>query len=369
MKIALTTAVALARQFIRWWLAELAGLVPKSLRRLRGGGDRLILSLEGRSASLCRESADGIATLTRIADTGDPAGRELIQSMLRQRGVARTLARRQGGIALRLPASRALRCAVDLPAAAEANLAEVIAFELDRHTPFRADQAYFAFRRVAQGDSAGQLRVEIAAVSRGAVEEALDVAAVLGLDANRVDVAGAQANAAPSDALLIGDRLPTPDRPSHRFTYGLAATAVVLAMLAAAIPIQNAQHRASQLASEFDAVKKTTVAAAGLRDEIDALRRDDSFLIERRRQSPTISRLLFEATHALPDDTWLNEFQIVGPEAQLVGFAASASALVGILERSRIFRDTSFRSPVTQDPQSGRERFSIAARILSEGQP
>src|SRR5437870_5666098 len=118
----LTTAVALARQFIRWWLAELAGLVPQSLRRLRGGAAR--------------------------------------------------------------------------------------------HTPFRADQAYFAYRRLAQGGSPGHLRVEIAAVSRAAVEEALEVAAALGLEANRIDLAGAQPNTAPSDALLIGDRLSIPDRPS-----------------------------------------------------------------------------------------------------------------------------------------------------------
>ena len=76
--------------------------------------------------------------------------------------------------------------------------------------------------------------------------------------------------------------------------------------------------------------------------------------------------MLLEATRILPDDTWLSEWQLAGSEMQLTGYAGSASALVNLLEQSKIFRNTTFQSPVVQDSKSGRERFHVATQVASE---
>jgi len=54
----------------------------------------------------------------------------------------------------------------------------------------------------------------------------------------------------------------------------------------------------------------------------------------------------------------------LGSELELTGITASSSDLVALLERSRRFRGTSFRSPVTPDKQTGRERFHIAVQVV-----
>jgi general secretion pathway protein L len=143
-------------------------------------------------------------------------------------------------------------------------------------------------------------------------------------------------------------------------------TAIILTVIAVMIPVHATQQRAEALAREFAATKKTVEAVASLQKEIDTLREEEAFLADRKRKMPTVSRLLFDATKVLPDDTWLTEFQLAGADMQFIGFTASASTLISLLEQSSAFRNTTFRSPVTRDPRADRERFHISARIVQE---
>jgi general secretion pathway protein L len=103
--------------------------------------------------------------------------------------------------------------------------------------------------------------------------------------------------------------------------------------------------------------------SAGIQKEIDRLLEDRSFLSDRKRRAPTVSKVLAEATHLIPDGDWLTELHISGDELQLTGFAVSSFALVDALERSPSFKSASFRSPVTRDAKTERERFSISTVV------
>jgi general secretion pathway protein L len=171
---------------------------------------------------------------------------------------------------------------------------------------------------------------------------------------------------APSEDLLACNGVQASRMASGKLTYGLAVTAAILAVIAVLIPIHAAQERAEALARELAGTKKAAEAVASLQKEIDTLREEEAFLVDRRRKVPTVSRLLFDATKVLPDSTWLNELQLSGADMQIIGFTASASALINLLEQSRTFRNTTFRSPVTRDLRADRERFHIAAQITQE---
>ena len=71
-------------------------------------------------------------------------------------------ARRARPAAARASASRtdeALVRRVTMPAATEENLRQVLGFEMDRLTPFRADDVYFDYRVVSRDAAAGQLAI------------------------------------------------------------------------------------------------------------------------------------------------------------------------------------------------------------------
>ena len=358
MAVIVARLLVLARAFWDWWWGELAGLVPERLRRrLAPARDMLVLRLGEGEAVLCRESAGTLQELGPIGlrEAADP--QRLLAEILRRRGLAHAVARGDFGICLRLPAERAVRSAIELPLAAEENLSEVVAFELDRHTPFSAEQAAFAFR-VRERDAAAQrLRLDLTVVPRAALDAAVALAARLRLAPDRVDVAepgGASGNLLPQGAALAGRR------GVGLLTWGLGGLVAVLAAVALWLPLHAEQQRAARLTEAFAAMTDAAKAAARLRGEIDGLRKDARFLVDRKQQAPNISRLLLQSTRLLPDDTWLSEWQLSGSELQLTGLTRSASSLVELLEQSHAFRNTSFRSPVIADAKSGRERFSIA---------
>lgn len=361
----LAELVLIFRRFYRWWLGELSGLAPRWLRhRFTAPKDRLVFLPGEGDVVVGLETGQELRILGRIDPRAAPEPRQALLTLLRRHGLADADGDGKFGTCVRLDAARALRTTIDLPLAAEANLREVVSFELDRHTPFKAEQALFAFRLLERDAAAQTLHIELILVPRAIVEEAVALAARFEREADRIDVAEDEGYRARSENLLP-TRMTLARQPmARRLLYGVAATAAVLAVIALYLPVLRAEHEADAMSEQFAVIKKSVASAASLRKELDELSKDERFVIDRKREAPSASRLLFETTHILPDDTWLSDWQLSGSEIQLQGFTRSASTVVGLLEQSRAFRGTTYRSPVTQDRVAGRERFHIAAQAV-----
>jgi general secretion pathway protein L len=375
-----------SRRFTEWWFGELAGLVPERFRSWFSPASEAVVVLlpadPGRTASakvLYEVGRRKPARLLGIVDLGEGAvsPHEAFRMLLRRSGVARAVTAGRLPLCVRLPATRALRTVATLPLAAESNLGEVVSYELERLTPFRAEQVYVAHRVIERNAAEKSLTVELTIVPRSFIED--DVATVcrrLGMTPNRIEAAGdgAGADAAPpppSGKLVPADGAGASAQRSSspRLTVLLAGAAAVLAAAAIYLPIATMQQEADELDGRLAAAKRSGTELAALQREIDAAREEESFLIDHKRQVPTVSEILREVTHLLPDDTWLSELQIANGEVQITGSAASASSLIARLEGSNLFRDSNFRSPVTQDVKSDRERFQIGARLIPPEAP
>jgi general secretion pathway protein L len=366
----LSELLLVLRRLAHWWLGELAGLAPAWLRRrFTAPKDRLVLLPGEADVMVALEAGDELRPLGRVDPRVTPDARQALLMLLRRHGLAEADGQGKFATCVRLGAVRALRTTIDLPLAAEANLREVVSFELDRHTPFRAEQALFAFRILERDAAAQRLHIELTVVPRAIAEEAGAIAARFGRTADRIDVAEEAGYRTISENLLPNNAMLSRQPASRRLIYGVGAVAVILAVIAVYLPIERAQHAAAALSAQFAAIKNSVASAAALRKEIDELDKDERFLIDRKRGTPSASRLLFETTHILPDDTWLSDWQFSGSEIQIQGFTRSASAVVGLLEDSRVFRGTTYRSPVTQDRLAGRERFHIAAQAVTGTAP
>ena len=358
-------------KFFDWWIGELAGFVPVQLRRRLtqlGQHGRLVLALSPSEVALMHEQGSRLRELGRIAHrSGDPVSddaRKELATALGRRG-ASILAWRQPSVCLRLPAGDALRNVISLPVAAEGNLREVVSFELDRHTPFKAQDVHFAQRIVSRIGVPPRLRVELTIMSRAAVNAALSAAQALGFKPDSVEIASNDPNIAPS-ILALQDEKPTTRSFGRRLNFALGVTVLILAGVAVYLPFQTAEQSAARLESQLAEVKKKAMEVSRARGEIAALGEDGMFLVNKKRRAPNVTEILSQITKVMPDETWLVEFQLSAAELQLAGFSASASDLIGFLEHTPLFRNTAFRSPVTQDPTSQRERFHIAARVVSE---
>src|SRR5690606_29385649 len=73
---------------------------------------------------------------------------------------------------LLLPAGVALRRRLVLPAAAAERLRDVVGFEIDRQTPFAADEVAFDARMLGRREGDAQIEAELVAAPRRALQSA-----------------------------------------------------------------------------------------------------------------------------------------------------------------------------------------------------
>ncbi|MCR4297876.1 MAG: PilN domain-containing protein [Gallionella sp.] len=276
------------------------------------------------------------------------------------------------GIALCLPEERVLCKKLSLPPAAEENLRQVIAFEMDRHTPFNAGQVYFDYR-LARRDK--QLEISLAVAPRDAVDEPLRQLAAWGAQASAVLVAGDATDDTQWNLLPDGLRQKRKDTRLPRLNAALASGVAVLLCIALALPIWQKRETVLALQPLLNNAHEQAEAAENLRRQLEAMMAEYDYLLDKKRESPPVVAVLEDVTRLLPDDTWVQQFNLNGKEMQIHGETASSSKLAGLFEQAKTLHDASFRAPLTKGQGANSERFQLAAetrplpRAETEHQP
>lgn len=334
------------QQALRWWLGELASFVPAGLRdRIAGLRSRYVIIADDSGLSLWRETGRERAAAGRVHQRARFGNQHPLDAVLRVRP------------------EKSLRIAAPLPLAAERNLTQVVGFEFERLLPFRRDEAYYAHRTLARDKANRTLQIELTALPRSEIDDAVQAAARAGLHVTAVEVPATAAGDVPLlIALEKGGEAGTASRGRLVLT-ALAAIVLILGAAAVALPFWHAENRRDQLTAEFATARREAELSAKLQTQIDARLRDQHFLIDRRSHTSTVTELLDALTRLTPDDTWLTELQVTGGDIRLTGASNSATALLGLIEQSASFRNAAFRSPVVQDQRLGRERFDLGAQI------
>jgi len=158
--------------FWQWWMRELDALMPAAPRTaLARRRMRPVLVFSGESATLWRPTtANGqpiMIVATTIPLTGDAAsivaaGRAALAPLLHARGGPAASLR----MVISLPARDMLRRNIVLPAAVEENFRQALAYDLDRHTPFKAEELYFDAAIVDRDAVRSTITIDLAAALR-----------------------------------------------------------------------------------------------------------------------------------------------------------------------------------------------------------
>jgi len=266
-------------------------------------------------------------------------------------------------VTLRFPAEIALRKTIRLPVAALENLREAVSFQLDHHTPFSSEEAYFDCKLLQRDDTAGQLVIEATVVARSVIDNARAAAEALGWHVGSVEVMAAAAASTNANTRLLVPNLRR--RPRGQMVLNGAAALLLIGLVGAAavFPLARAHTQENELAQQLDRVRHQAEAAAKLDKQNHELQREANFLATRAAAHPSALNVLLELTKLTPDDTWLDVAQYTGNDIEFSGTSSSASALIGRFAQSSLFKNMEFRSPVTSDPRTGRERFQISGQL------
>ncbi len=348
------------KKFFRWWLRELEFLVPEKISQwvfekqsfiiVRPEGNRLALTYvhegEREPLTILERNASGIAQYKTL--------------LAQDERLAKT------NLIVRLTGQEAIQKELALPAAAKENLSQVVAYELDRYTPFKAEQVYFAVKPLEGEHEPGQIRVMLVLTPRETLDALHEDLKAMGMSPLFVDY-----EATPNDIeqrydgynlLPEGMREKTATAPRLIYT-GLIAAVCLLLGAVLVLPVWFEYQTVNALQEKIDAIEKDAKGVKALQQEIDAMIDETKRLIAEKKEAPAIVDMLNTLSAIMKDDTWLGYLQYSDGHLQIQGESPAASALIGVLEDSEMFANARFVSPVTQDKASGQERFQIIVQV------
>lgn len=348
------------KKFFQWWGRELVFLVPKSLRhrlRERHGSVILLPVAQGFQVSLLDDA--GHTLIERHIDSNQP------DSFLQLKNQYQTIEKAE--IVLRLSADLALQKLIYLPAAAQENLYQVVSFELDRYTPFNAEQVYFTLLPLGQTEHQ-QIRALLIAVPKPQLDRQLTILEALGIQPHRVDYAPALSEFPQSQGAynLLPARFRQQTSKLSQSIQWLTGTLLLLLSCAVLVwPVLQEGQAVDSLKARIKQLEKQNRIVDEQQTEIDAIHAETQKLIDIKSSSPALLAVLNELSHLLNDETWLTHMHFADNQLQIQGQSPAASTLISTLEASDFFSSVSFVSPLTQDKTTGRERFQISMTVTA----
>ncbi|MFI3154681.1 MAG: PilN domain-containing protein [Methylococcaceae bacterium] len=365
------------KKFFRWWLRELDFLVPEKIRQLvnekqgfiivRPEGNRLVLTY-------MLNARDDMYDVNRT-EAGPADGQIEVLAILERNasGIAQYQALRakderlaKANLILRLTAQEAIQKELALPSAVKENLSQVVAYELDRYTPFKAEQVYFAVKPLAGENEPGQIKVMLVLTPRETLDALYEDIKAMGMSPLFVDY-----ESTPNDLEqrydgynLLPESLREKTANTPRLIYtALVAAAFLLLGTMLVLPVWFEYQTVNALQEKIDAIEKDAKGVNALQLQIDAMVNETQLLIAEKNAAPAAVDMLNALSALMKDDTWLSYAQYSDGHLQIQGESPAASALIGVLEDSELFANVRFVSPVTQDKITKQERFQITADV------
>jgi len=339
---------ALASAWLAWWRDVMLGwLPPQWLERSRLFTPRIWLIPDGDDLQVCRQPAPGAPCR---ALGGMPMGQHP-GSLLRRNE------RRATAWILAIPNSQAIVKDLTLPAAVRSRLHDVLRFELDRHTPFNADSAWFGFEE-RPADLPGSIRVRIAAVPKRLAQMWLDRLAQAGIVPRQIVV---MLDASTGHTLALQWHPPGASRTLSKPLLALGVAAL-LAITILLVPLLAKRGIVQDLHQRHAAIFPQAQAVADTDRDRERLLQTLNEPVEQRASRYRVVDILRDLTGTVPDDGYLYSLRLDDDELRIDGETPTATALIEPLEALPTLSEVRFLSP-TSRVQDNRERFQIGARV------
>ncbi len=343
-------------EFFVWWRQHLLELLPESLRR-GSGAEANALVVDATVPGLLKLTRRRRGVETRVTQARlDEPGLVSLRAALNDRPNGEA-------VLLRVPPATVLERPVTLPLAAERELERVLTYEMERLTPFAADEVFWA-HTVAQRDRArARLQLVLTLVPRATVQPLMDTLAAC---AGRPNLIEAETSTGPR---IIRLQHETAGGPIARLSPRTAAIALAgLAALAVISPFLRQSLEMAEAQSQLDTLAPRIALVDNLRNRITGAGAGGDAVASETRRLGDMLQALAAITEILPDDSYLTEFAMRERKITLSGLSTSAPRLIGALSADRRIRNPAFTAPVTKDTNQ-KDVFSIRADLAQSAAP
>src|SRR4051812_24379221 len=292
--------------FWRWWMGELSRAMPERIAGFRGASRLPVVALDGGDLVLVEpRAAAGPEARVALATLDASRRRSAVAAMLERAGEVRTRAQ------LSLAPQDALLRRVSFPAATEENLRQVIAFEMDRLTPFRVDDVYFDHRVLSRDATAGTVSVLLGGARRELVDARIGQLRGCGVSVQGVTLRDDLGAAAGSLDLMPTDQRGARETANERsLRYAMMAAVAVLFVAVLVLPIWRKREAAIALRPLQDRAEAEARATEAIAHDLDRQVNDYNFMVGRKYAIQPALAFIEDLSRLLPDNTWLQQMDL-----------------------------------------------------------
>jgi general secretion pathway protein L len=276
-------------------------------------------------------------------------------------------AARRSLVVLELQPDQVMARRISVPAKAREFLPGIIRNQIDRLSPWQADEAVYGFAAEASQEDAAALDVRVVITSRAIIEASRAEIAAIGLAADRIVVA--EGGGAPAAApVALWSRLadaPREGADRTRRLIGLTiagwvglGVALTLWALFSAASIRDASE---DVAARTKTLERQLHAARGVATTASLDPGESAWIA--KQTAPSAVVLLEALSRALPNAAYLTDLHFERATVRMMGLAVDAPSLIAPLERSGHFTGVHFFAPTTRGADATLYRFHIEAQV------
>ncbi len=343
-------------RFWHWWMQELRSMLPVSWRERLVAESRPLQILAAEDGFLLRTDADHSLALNASIDP------ELRQQQIQQLLTAAELENPEK--VLYLPAGEVLQTEVSLPLAAESRLRQALEFDLDRQTPFQAEDVYFDYRILSRDKTHNVIRLQLYLIPRVQVDQQILELHQLGVDLNRLTLVDDPHGKAEELNLLPPEKRVLRIDHKARFNRLLMLVVLVVLFMAMFQSIWVREQHIVELETAIDEVSVEARMVAAMRTQIEDAREGANFLAIKETEYPEDIQVIAELTQILDDDTWVQRLIIKDGEIRVQGLSQEAQRLIRDINASPLFSEAAFLGTTQFDSRAKRERFNLSAKLV-----
>jgi len=255
-----------------------------------------------------------------------------------------------------LSSSRFLFRSIELPRGADQFVDGVVKSQIDRLTPWPANDAVYGWSPPSDAGPA-RIAVTIAATARALIEPIVNAVRAKKPGSIRIS----------TEVVGEGTIIPvwsersdqSPDRRMRRhvqIVFGAAGLSLLASLLGWLVAGTYLETREKDIEDQIARRRSQLMQQSG-----SAMQRAAEALQARKRTAPSAVIVMEELSKTLPDDTHLTELRIEEGKVQIVGLAQDAPALIRLIEQSGKFSQATFFAATVRAPKGG-DTFHIEAR-------
>jgi general secretion pathway protein L len=329
--------------FGAWWISELAACIPPAIKKVIHGLDPMpIIILANGSAS--------------IHYPNDLLPKTKLKESTTQKDAS------SAPVLVALDSCEVYQNRFRMPTVSKSKLRQAVLFEIERRSPMHRQNAAIDFSILHYDPGSSMMDIEWVLAPDSAIEHAKNTTRKLGFFPLAIGLA--EDNREKLRYVFSRTKRPFCFQNDKSLLVCLGALGLFLGsisfvffavLLHPTISGDALAELKNQAAVVQSAKTDTQKMVAGLQ-QLDA-----------RSKEPRIAEILSQLTQVLPDDSWIFELDLTGNQLRIVGYSASATALVGRLATVASFDNPHFQAPITPQVNAPNnkplERFDIVMAV------